>query len=126
MSNELTINASINYDDGSSAFNLSCPPDLSKQVTENIVAAGKTTLVEDTNTAINLGAVTDIGYLVLVNRGTVAEDYVKVKLAETEDGFAILRPNGGPLLLEGGPAMEELWLQAIGGNTSVDHLICNH
>lgn len=102
IADELTINASVQYADANDVqMSLACPTDfLATIASATPLAYQGSQSIGTSETAINLGGISSLGYMLLVNRDPV--NYVDIKTGTGGTIFARLDPAGGMLLLKVG------------------------
>lgn len=109
MAGELTINATYAYDDGvSSPVSLQLS-DFVANITTRITARHQQTIAI-TDTALNLGGLTSLGYYLIFNLDTT--NYITLKHASAGQRVGILWPGGGPAMGYFGPDMQAPYLIA--------------
>lgn len=122
MPAELTLSASVTYDDGVSQAESLSVADLLQDVTTKITTRGQQTIATS-DTAINLGSVATLGYMILVNRDTT--NYVDVKVAAAGTVIARLRPNGGFCMFLVGSGITAPVAIANTASCVIDKMICS-
>lgn len=122
MASELTLSFSMAYDDGVSDPESLSIAELFQDVTTKVTARGQQS-IGITDTAINLGSVAALGYMVLINRDTT--NYVDVKVAAAGTIIARLRPSGGFCIFLVGSGITAPVAIANTAACVIDKLICS-
>ena len=92
----LTLNLSVQYADDNDVEKSLAVADFEYTGTTDLVSDGSQSIATS-ETAINLGGVTPLGYVMLVNRDPT--NYIDVKTGASGVIFARLRPSGGACCL---------------------------
>ncbi len=98
MANEITVNASLAYVDSEGAnVSLECPDDLQQSVSTKRYTCLKQ-LIGTSATALSLGTVSSLGYVILINRDPL--HYVDLMVSSSGAIFGRLNANGGTAMLQ--------------------------
>jgi len=101
MANELTLSGSLAYSDSNDVENTLDFSDVVKSVATKIIARHSQSIATS-DTALNLGSIGTLGYVLLINRD--ASNYVNLKVAasgtiigrlEADGGFAFFKVGSG-------------------------------
>lgn len=121
MANEITINATLEYDDGVSSPASSQVTDFLSSVTTPIKAQF-TQSIPTSSTAINLAGIASPRWVMFINRDSV--NYVEIKVASAGAIFAKLLP-GEFCLLPLGSGAQVPYAIANTAAVDLDVLICS-
>lgn len=121
MANEIALSGNLSYSDANGAKQELGVESLLQSVTTKITHRGQQSIAT-TETTLELGSVSSVGYVILINRdGT---NYVDVKTAASGTIFARLQPGGFCILYLGSGVTAPVAI----ANTAacvIDKLICS-